>query len=245
MKNLVLIGLAGLCLHAPVAGQNYTGLLNDAAHMVSAGLNADPGLNVHADYFAGIQTNRALVPRLCLISRVNFPIFAQKWLNFDFQLGVGCLWNFDERWMALSGLSWHFSRTEDVTGRYLHSGFKLDLYPGYRRGLWAVFPHLGLQYQPWIHLKAGDYARQAFQDLYPDGGEPAYGPKTGWYYQNHFVFQSGLGFGYFPSRWQVNLCAGFQHTFNRLGIVTFPDVGVMPFYGTVNFGYVLQTLKSD
>lgn len=217
--------------------QNYFGLLNDGQHIISAGVNAIPHLNANTDYFLGSDNQSNFFERYGLIAQANFPLFSQKGFDFDIRLGAGALLNLARNFKAISGISWSLSRTADINGRYFHSGFKLDILPGYYGKKWVFAPHLSLNYLPWINIKHSEYAIKAFQDLYPNNNGQFKAPQNGWFYQDNITLQTGVGITYFQPNWHINLMAGFQHQLNRLGIVALPDIGIMPFYGGLNFGY--------
>ncbi len=238
-KELLISTLLFLAINFTNA-QNYFGLLHGGGQVLSAGVNANPNLNTNADYLFGFGNEGKTLERYGIIAQANFPIFSQKGFDFDFRVGAGALVAFSEKFKSIAGLSWNFSRTADLNGRYVHSGFKIDLLPGYYGSKWAFAPHLAFNYQPWIHIKHSDYAIKAFEDLYPNGNGQYKAPKNGWFYQNHITLQTGVGVAYFQPNWHINLTAGFQYQPNRLGLTTFPDVGMMPFYGGVNVGYALK-----
>lgn len=238
MKNLLIICVICLCSMTDIYAQNYFGLLNEGSHIISIGSNANPHLNANTDYFYGFDNSQdKFIERYGFLAQANFPIFSQRGFDFDLRLGAGALVFFSDKFKSIAGLSWNFSRTEDLNGRYFHSGFKIDILPGYYGSKWIFAPHLSLNYQPWINIKHSEYAINAFQDLYPNNNGQYTAPKDGWFYQNHITFQTGIGVAYFQPHWHLNLTAGFQHQPNRLGIVALPDIGIMPFYGGVNFGY--------
>ncbi|MFN4080349.1 MAG: hypothetical protein ACK4NS_05580 [Saprospiraceae bacterium] len=220
--------------------QNYFGLLHEGRQVLSAGVNANPNLNANADYLFGFDYQGKTLERYGIIAQANFPIFSQKGFDFDFRVGAGALVAFSDKFKSIAGLSWNLSRTADLNGRYLHSGFKIDLLPGYYGSKWVFAPHLALNYQPWIHIQHSDYAIEAFRDLYPNNDGQYRGPKDGWFYQNHFTLQAGVGVAYLRPNWQLNLIAGFQHQPNRLSVVALPDIGILPFYGGLNFGYAIK-----
>ncbi len=223
-----------------VKAQNLFSLLSDGQHIVSAGVNANPNLNVNADYLYALQEKQGTIQRFGILTQVNFPLFSQSGFDFDFRIGAGTFINIKSQFKALTGISWNLSRTADLNGRYYHSGFKLDLLPGYYGKNWAFAPHLSLNYQPFINIKHSYYAKKAFQDLYPSANGKFISPKDGWFYQNNLTFQTGIGVAYFQSNWNLNLTAGFQYQPNRLGLISLPDIGIMPFYGGLNFGYNLS-----
>jgi hypothetical protein len=137
----------------------------------------------------------------------------------------------------LTGLTWNFSRTANLNGRYFHSGFKIDFLPGYYGNKWAFALHLALNYQPFIHIKHSDYAKNDFKDLYPNNNGKYTSPQDGWFSQNNLTLQTGIGVTYFQAKWHLNLTAGFQYQPNKLGLIASPDIGILPFYGGLNFGY--------
>ena len=240
MKQL-FFSLAFLILSINFAqSQNYFGLLHESGQVLSAGVNANPNLNANADYLFGFGNEGKTLEHYGIIAQANFPIFSQKGFDFDFRLGAGALVAFSDKFKSIAGLSWNFSRTADLNGRYVHSGFKIDLLPGYYGSKWVFAPHLAFNYQPWIHIKHSDYAIKAFEDLYPNSNGQYKAPKNGWFYQNHITLQTGIGAAYYQPNWHINLTAGFQYQPNRLGIMTLPDIGIMPFYGGLNFGYSIQ-----
>lgn len=240
MNKIAIVFLLFLFGALVTTAQNYFGLLNEGKQIISAGINANPHLNANADYLFGFDNQSSFIERYGIIAQANFPIFSQKGFDFDLRLGAGALLNFAGNFKAISGLSWNISRTSDINGRYLHSGFKLEILPGYYGKKWAFAPHLSFNYQPWINIKHSEYAINAFQDLYPNNNGQYKAPKDGWFYQNNFTLQTGFGIAFFQPKWHLNLTAGFQHQPNRLGVIALPDIGIMPFYGGLNFGYSLS-----
>ena len=238
-KALLILTLLFLTISFTNA-QNYFGLLHGGGQVFSAGVNANPNLNANADYLFGFGNEGKTIERYGIIAQGNFPIFSQKGFDFDFRLGAGALIAFSDKFKSIVGLIWNISQTNDLNGRYFHSGFKIDLLPGYYGSKWVFAPHLALNYQPWIHIKHSKYAINAFKDLYPNGNGQYKAPKNGWFYQNNITLQTGVGVAYFKPNWHINLTAGFQHQPNRLGLIAFPDIGIMPFYGGVNFGYIIH-----
>lgn len=240
MKTKIIVLIIIFITFQRTHAQNYLGLLHESSQVLSAGVNANPNLNANADYLFGFGNEGKTIERYGIIAQANFPIFSQKGFDFDFRVGAGALVAFSEKFKSIVGLSWNFSRTADLSGRYVHSGFKIDLLPGYYGNKWVFAPHLAFNYQPWINIKHSDYAIKAFEDLYPNGNGQYKAPKDGWFYQNHFTLQTGVGVAYFKPNWHINLTAGFQHQPNMLGVVALPDIGIMPFYGGVNVGYVIK-----
>jgi hypothetical protein len=237
MKHYKLIIPLLLLFQLSAKAQNFFGLLNNGQHILSAGVNANPHLNANADYLYAFEEREGTFQRFGIITQANFPIFSQKGFDFDFRIGTGALIGFSNQFKALTGVTWNLSRTADLNGRYFHSGFKIDFLPGYYVNNWVFAPHLSLNYQPFIRIKHSDYAKNTFQNLYPNGNGQYTSPKDGWFTQNNLTFQTGISIAYFQPKWHLNMTAGFQHQPNRLGLIALPDIGIMPFYGGLNFGY--------
>lgn len=161
-------------------------------------------------------------------------MFSQKGLDFDVNAGVATQLKFTNRFQMISGFSFALRRTEDLNGKYFNTGLKLDLLPGLYTTNWVVAPHLGLDYRPFIHIKHKAYATNTFKEL----GSTAYSaPENGWFTQNNLLPQIGIGTAYFKQNWNINLVAGLQHQPNKVGLVSLPDIGLLPFYGHVNFAH--------
>jgi len=243
MKKNVIVLIISLFIVKASQAQHFFGLLIEGKQMVSGGVNANPNLNFNAGYLLAFESEQSRVERLGIISQANFPLFSQKGFDFDLGIGGGTLLNVTKRFKTLAGLSWNFSRTADLNGRYYHSGFKIDLLPGYYRSKWVFAPHVTLNYQPWINIKHSDYVKQAFHDLYPNGNGQYHAPKDGWFYQNNITFQTGIGIVYYQPKWYLGLTTGFQHQPNRIGLISLPDIGIMPFYGEFVFGHSIFEKK--
>ncbi len=220
--------------------QNYLALMSEGKQIISMGINASPHLNANADYFLLSRNMGKSIERYCIVAQVNFPVFSQKGFDFDLRIGAGFLLNISHQIKTLAGMSWNFSRTEDVNGRYLHSGFKTEILPGYYSQHWALAAHFSMDAQPWIHIKHSTSASMAFQNLYPDYSGDFKAPKMGWFWQNSLTWQTGMAWAYFNSQWNFNVKAGYQHLPNQLGLEAFPDIGILPFYGSVNVGFTIQ-----
>lgn len=144
---------------------------------------------------------------------------------------------------AISGISWNLSRTADINGRYIHAGFKLGFFLGYYGKEWVIASHLAAGYQPWTYIKHSAYVIEAFQDLCPGRAGPFSDPGNGWFYQNYLLLRTGPAVAYFQSKWHLHPTAGLQQQPDRVGLVSLPDIGIMPIYGGVNFGYSIPDRK--
>jgi hypothetical protein len=218
-------------------GQNFLGLLQSGSQTVSAGVNAAPHLNMNFDYLFAFEQKQGTLQRWGVLTQIHFPLFSQKDWDFDLRIGAGALLSFSNHLKTIAGLSWNLSRTADLNGRYFHSGWKIDVFPGYYGSKWVCAPHLSLNYQPLLHIKHSEYAKQAFQDLYPQNSGRFTSPKDGWFTAPNLILQTGIGVAYFQPRWRLDLTAGFQYQPNRFGLINLPDIGILPFYGGLNFGY--------
>ncbi|MCU0419961.1 MAG: hypothetical protein MUC38_09915 [Cyclobacteriaceae bacterium] len=244
MKRMLLSLLLLAATNQMMLAQNYWGLLYPNAQVVSAGVNANPGMNVSADYLSspsGFTWNNRPV---ALVGSVTMPLFSQKGFDIDVRVGAGTIFEFNNSFKILSGVSWGFHRSEDINGRYINTGFKLDFYPGHYGSKWVLAPHIGIDYRPWVHIWHSDYVKAAFNDLH---SSPASfnGPVDGWFHQRYMRLQLGFSSTYFRERWNVNVIAGFQYDSNKLGLTTLPDIGILPFYGGVSMGYVLSNRNNN
>ena len=239
MKRLCIL-LWLLVSHTATVAQNYFGLLNSPNQVISAGLSANPHLNANADYMYLPENSGSPVERYGILLQANLPLFSQEGFDYDIRLGAGALIKLSGQYKTIAGVTWNFSRTEDIAGRFFHSGFKIDLFPGYYMANWVFAPHLALDYQPWIHIRHKQYATDAFADLYSDSNGKYRSPKSGWFYQSNLNMMTGLAVAYYQPHWHVALSGGFQHRPNETGLVALPDIGIMPFYSKLNFGYALD-----
>lgn len=235
MKTTILVILftaMGYCLFA----QHYFGLLYPNRALANVSVQADPALGFGSGYFIAPAKMRLGQIPLGVGGSLHIPLSAGQGFDFDLTLGAGCLIDISERFKTIAGLSWGLHRSADLNGRYWNTGLKLDLYPGRYGDRWVIAPHLGLDWRPFVHLRHSAYAREAFQGL--NGKYDA--PQDGWFRQRFWQQQIGLSVLYYRPRWNVQLTAGWQHYWNRLGINLLPDIGILPFYGGLNFGYLLM-----
>lgn len=237
MKPLHIFLVVLLLVTTQTKAQNYFGLLSSGQQMVSAGLNSSPHLNAEACYMMVVKQPHAFAERYGIMAHANFPIFSQKGMDLDLFIGAGALIDISGDLKSVAGLSWKFSRTSDLNGSYVHTGFKFDLLPGYYGNKWVVAPHFALSYQPLINIRHKEYAKKAFSQLYPNGQGKYRAPVDGWFYQNNITIETGIGLAYVRPGWQVNFQAGFRHQPNNLSLMALPDIGIMPFYGRIHFGY--------
>lgn len=237
MKRTLFLGLM-LSGVLGAKAQDYFGMLNGGTHYAYAGVSAAPALMAQTGYaWSGVQLKGK---PLWLTAGLTLPLFSQKGIDAELHVGAGYRFSLAGKWSLISGLSWNLMRSEDINGRYLCSGFKLDLMPGYSRTHWMVAPHMAFDYRPWLHITHSNYAKEAYTDLYPTGSGTYTAPRDGWFVQNNFSLQFGGAVAYMRTQWNINLKAGFNWQPNKLGIVALPDIGIMPFYGSVNFGYKLK-----
>jgi hypothetical protein len=238
MKSYILSTIL-LLFCGGLSAQNYWGLLYPGSNVISGGINAEPGLGFSADYLT--QPGAAIKGKsIGFLANLNVPLFSQRGFDFDLRLGAGVLVDFTDQWKMISGLSWGLYRSTDINGKFWATGFKIDLLPGHYGSKWIIGPHLAFDYRPWVHLKHSDYAKQAFENLYPNGSGKYNEPKDGWFRQSYTNLRTGVHITYFKPDWNINLTAGLEHDFDKVGLFTLPDVGVMPFYGGVNFGYRIK-----
>ncbi|MCU0432743.1 MAG: hypothetical protein MUC87_04750 [Bacteroidia bacterium] len=218
--------------------QDYFSLLNPGSQYVYAGVSAAPALMAQTGYaFSGVTIKDK---PLVFTAGITLPLFSQKGFDAELNVGAGYQWALAKNWNMITGLSWNIMRSQDINGRYLCSGFKLDMLPAYYTSHWMTGPHLALDYRPWLHIRHSDYSKEAYTGLYPSGSGTYTTPRDGWFLQDNLALQLGAGVAYFRTHWNINLKAGFNWQPNRLGLISLPDIGIMPFYGSVNVGYKLH-----
>src|SRR5689334_17690400 len=119
--------VAAITLHA----QEFNSVLYEPGHFAQAGVSASPQLNVQLGYatsFKNILLNKQPV---IFVSYVNLPLFSQQQLDIDLHVGAGSLLAFTKKFKMISGFSVDVYRTENINGRFINSGFRLQLLPGY------------------------------------------------------------------------------------------------------------------
>ncbi len=243
MKTIYFLCILVLLSFNFLNAQMFPFILDNSSKMVSVGVSANPHLNSNVDFMYTLNTKHSLISRIGFYSQINIPLFSQNGLDVDIRFGTSALLNFSENFKSIAGLSWNISKTEDLNGKYLHSGFKIDILPGFYSDNWVMAPHGSFHYQPLVYVSHSEIAQSTFNDLYPNNNGVYNSPKDGLFYQNNLIFQFGVGCIYKQSDWFVNMTAGLQHQYNKLGINALPDIGILPFYGGVNFGYSLESIQ--
>ncbi len=234
MKTIIPILLVW-GMNCQMCAQHYFGLLYPDRTLLNASVHADPSLGFGGSYFASREKMHLGKAPLGIGGSLHIPLSAVQGFDFDLRLGAGCLLDIHARFKTIAGLSWGLHRSADLNGRYWNTGLKLDLYPGHYGERWVIAPHLGLDWRPVVHLLHSAYAREAFQGL--NGNYTT--PQDGWFRQRFWQQQLGLSALHYRPRWNVQLTAGWQHYWNRKSITLLPDIGILPFYGSLRFGYLL------
>ncbi len=199
---------------------------------VAGEVTADPSLGMELSY-----THRWLglgrASQLGIGAWLGFP-FATFGDGRTFDVGVGAAWQLP-LWRGL-GLTTH-GALDLVTARNPHAdlvglGVELGVLPGWYARRWYVAGEL--TYDPTLttHVTHRAAAKAAFEDRYPDAPGTESGPRDGWYRGASHQLRAGMvAGGLVRGRVAFYGGAGFEHTFNDLGIVSFADVGILPFYG--------------
>jgi hypothetical protein len=242
-KKYYIIAICSICvfMHWQSLSQNLSGILHDGSQYIGIGATADPNLNFSADYFSNLNWESEKNNKIGILTSLNLPLFTQKkGFDFDLKLGIGSLITFAGQFKMISGFNWIISRTEDINGRYYNTGFKLDLLPGKYGRHWVLAPHFSVDYRPWINLKHKDYPKQAFQDLYQNREVQYNSPKNGWFHQNYISLQGGISITYFRPTWDINFVSGVQLQPGKTSLIALPDIGILPFYSGLNFGYCIN-----
>lgn len=240
IKKTKLIILLGFFLTEQLVSQNSPVLLSGLKSYIGFGISANPILNASIDYGHQMPKLKIKNNPVSLLTQFSAPLFTKKGFDYDLTVGLGSVIEMKKHFKVLTSMSIPFSRTSDLNATYYNVAFKVDLYPGYCTDRWMIASHLSWQYVPNVHIKNKDYAKESFEDLYTQGTPGRYNkPQDGWFWQNGHILRAGVSLCYVQQKWNINLTGGFQYAYNKLGIVMFPDIGLMPFYGWLNFAHAL------
>lgn len=234
---LVLSVLFTVSVHFRLHAQYYNGMLSEQRHQVTAGMHASPHLSAVAGYQYTSRIHFSWMHTVAFHTHFRVPLFSQTGHDINWSAGAVGLSKLSEKFQIRTGLAYNLSKTADLNGKYITSGFTLDCLSGYYGEKWILGVHLAARYLPWIHIRHSTYATQAFNDLYPSGTGTYTAPRDGWFIQQNLVLQTGAGVTYLHKNWNLQLIGGFQFQPNKLGLRSLPDIGIMPFYGGLVFGY--------
>jgi hypothetical protein len=205
---------------------------------MNIGVGAAPHLDASVGYLFASDSLRLGGLPLGIVGNVSAPLFSQQdGVDASIRAGIGVILPFGGAWRMITGVSWGLHRSEDINARYWATGIKLDLFPGWYGQTWMIAPHLALDYRPFVHLEHKEYARQTFQNLYPNSTVSQREAYNGWLVQQFFLTQTGVSAAYFQDSWNINVVMGLQQHWNRLGILFLPDVGLMPIYGVIGVSF--------
>jgi hypothetical protein len=224
--------VAAITLHA----QEFNSVLYEPGQFAQMGISASPQLNVQLGYATSFKNIQLKKHPVTFVSYVNLPLFSQQRLDIDLHVGAGSLFMFTKKFKMISGFSADVYRTENLNGRFVNSGFRLQLLPGYYGDTWIFAAHIVFDYRPWVNLKHSDYAKQAFQDLYSPNDVRYTSPHNGWHYQSYTTLQSGISVTRKQKLWSISFTAGYLQNFNKVGVSMLTDIGIMPFYGGLSVG---------
>lgn len=242
LRFLVIVSLLSANrLHA----QYDNGLLQQKPHNVSIGAQTSPHLSGVVSYLYNSRMHTERISKIGFTTQLRIPLFSQSGSDISWNSGVVGLSGISGKFKLRTGLAWELGRSSDLNGNYLLSGFKLDLLPGFYGEKWILGVHLSVNYLPWIHIRHSDYSKEAFHDLYPSGSGTYSGPKDGWFVQQNLLLQTGVGMTYLHKNWNLQFVGGLQLQPNQIGIFSLPDIGIMPFYGGITFGYAWGKSRTE
>ncbi|MCU0391858.1 MAG: hypothetical protein MUE81_12130 [Thermoflexibacter sp.] len=219
--------------------QNHFGLLQNARQTAQVQFTANPALSMGFDYLMRVEKVKIKGKPIGIGASLAFPLFSQSQLDIDVSLGASYLAEIKNNWHILSRLKYGFYHTEDINGRFFNHGLRLDLYPMYRKKTWAFAGHLALDYRPFVHITHKEYAKKAFQDLYPNNDGNYAMPQSGWFSQNLLFVNYGIAITYTKEKWNVNFTIDYARSLAKLGNVFMPDIGIIPFSANLGIGYRL------
>lgn len=215
--------------------QSYDVLNYENKHIVSMGVSANPEMNVSVDYmFHKTETNHL---DFAYTAGINIPTSTSYKFDFDVHAGIASKIYTKNRWGIIGGINWENSFTADLNGDYFTTGLSCDILPGYFGKNWTITPHLGIRYMPFIHIKQSSYPLEAFDDL---DSQVNYEKHDGWFTQTNLISKMGLNIGRNFQFGTIQLMFGYQHIYNKLSLIALSDIGIMPFYGSVNVAIPLK-----
>jgi len=109
-------------------------------------------------------------------------------------------------------------------------GLELGALPGWYSARWFAAAELTYLPSYATHVRHRAAARETFQDRYPAMASDA-GPRDGWYGGSAHRLRVGVQAGLsIRRRAGFYVAAGYGLSATALGLVAFPDVGLLPFY---------------
>lgn len=244
-SQLRFLILSTLLFAKTAEAQFDNGLMQQTPHNLSVGAQASPHLSAVVSYLYNSRVQLPLFDKTGFTTQLRLPLFSQSGTDISWNGGVVGISGISGKFKLRTGLVWELGRSSDLNGNYLLSGFKLDLLPGFYSEKWIMGVHLSVNYLPWIHIRHSDYAKEAFHDLYPSGSGTYMGPKDGWFIQQNLLLQTGIGMTYLHRNWNLQLVGGLQLQPNQIGVFSLPDIGIMPFYGGMTFGYAFGKSSTE
>lgn len=228
------LGLVGaLCLLPTVAAADPRAeSLDIPRHRISAGLGAAPGMTFDVGY-----AYRPPLPlgRTHLVGRTSFgfPIpGVADGRSFDASLGANWIVP-PVKWLGVVTSAGVVVRSASTPmGDAVGWGLELEARPGWLHERAYVCALLGWQPMLGTHVRHRQPAVDAFADRYPDQPTTADDrPRDGWYLAPAHRIRLGVDAGItIRRRVTPYLAGGFEVQPGRLGVVRFPDVGILPFF---------------
>jgi len=220
-----------------ILSQNLFGLLSEGEDITSLGFGANPHMDAGLDFMDISKKSENPIERYGFFFSFSMPVFTSDGLDYDLKLGVCALIRHKKQFKSITGITWNFSRTEDINGRYFHSGIKWEILPGQYGKKWAAAPHFGIHYQPFLNVRQKDYGSRTFENLKQNSISEVQKSDISWHLQNYLRFELGLGIAHYDQNYNFNLIGGYSHLRNEPGLIALPELGILPFYSRVNLGY--------
>jgi len=172
---------------------------------------------------------------LTLEASVGAPLYLFSGIDaFEFTLGAASEIPLHGRFGVTLALATSLATTENTLGRLVAWGLELAVLPGFFAERWFVA--LNLAWRPTLatRIEHSDYARDAFDDRYPEGtpsAEQTAGPRDGWYGFPVHRWVVGLVGGYsFGRRVTLYSGGGIDAMAQDPGYFSYPAIGVLPIY---------------
>lgn len=230
--------LFSLLLKASASSQIYILPKSGFDKFVGVGASANPILKAHLSGAYRFKNTFGSENDLTLTASLGTPIVLLGNFNsFDMLIGgayhVQVIEGWTMNWVGAATLA----TTGNINGNFAALGIDLALAPGYRAENWFANLWIGGQYKLATHIAHSDYARRAFNDRYANAPNMSDALQDGWYRTNAWIWQVGASGGYQINTVVLSLNLGLQVFQSETGVQMLPDLGIMPFYGTLGVVY--------
>ena len=188
-------------------------------------------------FLAGLNYNRRLPIKLIqrdlnLQAEISTPIFLLKdFDSWNIEISAGVLFRNDQVWNTGIYLAQSLATADNILGTHFSTSSSITLQPGYYRNNWFLAADLRLQITEFTYIKFS----QRHHDFYADIANTQAPDSALLSMPNTRLL---LGFIYGRTNktktWSFMTSGGLLSTNQAQSISIFPEVGLMPFYFSVD-----------